>query len=187
MWHVRKEQGAAHGILQTCCSVLTTSLHSRQLFCLGMCVASKQNDTPPPHTHTRARVHACMHVVIHTSHVSTTHHLHHHHRCPPPLPTHTQTHTPRTEVEEAKDQSGISADLQVDLVPFDKLVKHIGRKVRGGMTQSLSKEHACSPCQTSHVSCQWACTTGIATLIQVIHAHAASLEGMCKLGDISVC
>jgi hypothetical protein len=35
----------------------------------------------------------------------------------------------RTEVEEAKDQSGISADLVVDLVPFDKLTKHIGRKV----------------------------------------------------------
>jgi transposase len=49
------------------------------------------------------------------------------HRCPPPTPT------ARTEVEEAKDQSGISADLQVDLVPFDKLVKHIGRKVCSGI------------------------------------------------------
>jgi hypothetical protein len=38
----------------------------------------------------------------------------------------------RTEVEEAKDQSGISTDLAVDLVPFDKLTKHIGRKVRLG-------------------------------------------------------
>lgn len=35
----------------------------------------------------------------------------------------------RTEVEEAKDQSGINTDLPVDLVPFDKLVKQIGRKV----------------------------------------------------------
>lgn len=34
----------------------------------------------------------------------------------------------RTEVEEAKDQSGIT-DLQVELVPFDNLPKHIGRKV----------------------------------------------------------
>lgn len=32
-------------------------------------------------------------------------------------------------MEEAKDQSGINTDLPVDLVPFDKLVKQIGRKV----------------------------------------------------------
>lgn len=34
----------------------------------------------------------------------------------------------RTEVEEAADQSGINADLVLDLVPFDKLMKHVGRK-----------------------------------------------------------
>jgi hypothetical protein len=38
-------------------------------------------------------------------------------------------------VEEAKDQSGINTDLPVDLVPFDKLVKQIGRKV--GMAGTL--------------------------------------------------
>jgi hypothetical protein len=42
-------------------------------------------------------------------------------------------------VEEAKDQSGINTDLPVDLVPFDKLVKQIGRKV-GQVTHRSTHE-----------------------------------------------
>jgi len=52
----------------------------------------------------------------------------------------------RTEVEEAADQSGINADLVLDLVPFDKLMKHVGRKVSnhncsGGSSTRKSTQH----------------------------------------------
>eukprot|EP00878_Enallax_costatus_P039208 GHUV01044768.1.p1 GENE.GHUV01044768.1~~GHUV01044768.1.p1 ORF type:complete len:587 (+),score=180.53 GHUV01044768.1:1086-2846(+) len=35
----------------------------------------------------------------------------------------------RTEVEEAADQSGITVSHQVDVVPFDKLLRYVGRKM----------------------------------------------------------
>lgn len=35
----------------------------------------------------------------------------------------------RTEVEEAADQSGITVSHQIDLVPFDKLLRYVGRKM----------------------------------------------------------
>jgi hypothetical protein len=48
-------------------------------------------------------------------------------------------------VDEAQDQSGIT-DLQVELVPFDKLPKHIGRKVRGvlGEGEGLPEGTTCT-------------------------------------------
>jgi hypothetical protein len=38
-----------------------------------------------------------------------------------------------TEIEEAADQGGISGDAPVDLVPIERLLKHVGKKVRGGL------------------------------------------------------
>lgn len=62
----------------------------------------------------------------------------------------------RTEVEEAADQSGINADLVLDLVPFDKLMKHVGRKVSnhnhsaGGSSSTRKSTQRPATCRCGH-------------------------------------